>query len=49
MLFKNARIIQPHGQDRLDRPAFGEALHLHDIATQVSLTDEKVVISRGWE
>lgn len=48
-LFNRARIMQPYGQDPLDRPTLGEAQYLYDVATQVSLTDERVVTSRGWE
>merc|ERR1712232_1542168 len=45
-LFNRARIMQPYGQDPLDRPTLGEAQYLYDVATQVSLTDERVVTSR---
>ena len=48
-LFSRARIMQPYGQDPLDRPTLGEAQYLYDVAIQVSLTDERVVTSSGWE
>ena len=36
-LFDRARIMQPYGQDPLDRPTLSEAKYLYGVATQVTL------------